>query len=203
MGDTGSALATGDGGDDGSDRLQDAAGAIAGRVGETLQRRVETGTGSQLTRTGDLLDQIAQAVYEGSQQLRSEQPQVARVADFTAGRIGEAAQYLRGTDVNGLRRGAEDFARRQPALFVGGAMVLGLAATRFLKASPAGAARPATRPAYGRTPDGSSVSTSRAGLGAAQGVPPTRSNGYGSAAMGATYGTAPTSATGATGYDRA
>jgi len=48
---------------------------------------------------------------------------------------------VRGKDVNELLDGARDFARRQPALFVGGSFAVGLLAARFLKSSGQEAAR--------------------------------------------------------------
>jgi hypothetical protein len=131
MSDPGSA-STGDSGD----RLQDAAGSIASRVSGTAQTEIGSRADTQLAKAGDVLGQVAAAIRQGGEQLRTDQPQVAGFADAAAGQVERASEFVRHTDLNGLVQEAEDFARRQPALFLGGALVLGLAASRFLKASP-------------------------------------------------------------------
>src|SRR3546814_8495932 len=60
---------------------------------------------------------------------------VGEYADQAArGREG-FAQTLREKDLDGLVEDVGDFARRQPALFLGGAVALGFAMSRFLKTS--------------------------------------------------------------------
>ena len=71
----------------------------------------------------------------------------ARAAQQVADQIEGVAQHLRGTDLNKVIHDTSEFARRNPLLFIGGAAILGLAATRFLKA------RDPKRVDYGR--DGS------------------------------------------------
>lgn len=119
-----------------SDRLQQAAGSVAERVSDTAQQQVGTQVNSQLSRAGDMLEQLASAVRRSGDQMRDQQPQVAEIADTAAQQVDRASQFLRRTDMNGLIREAEDFARQQPAVFLGGALALGLIASRFLKASP-------------------------------------------------------------------
>jgi hypothetical protein len=120
------------------DRLGEAAGGVAERVAETAQQTVGSQVDSGLDRASDLLAQVAGAVRQSGEQLRSEQPQVAGFADTAARQVDRVSQYLRQTDVQGLVRETEGFARRQPAVFLGGALAIGLIASRFLKASPEG-----------------------------------------------------------------
>jgi hypothetical protein len=131
MGSSGTERSSGGGGD----RLQEAASNVADRVGGTAQQQLDTG----LSRAGDVLEQVATAVRHTGQDLRDEQPQIASIADTAASQVDRAAQYLRETDLQGIVGRAERFARQQPAIFVGGALMLGLVAARFLKASPSGA----------------------------------------------------------------
>ena len=127
------------GGSGGSgDRLQQATSDVVDRVTGTAQQQVGTQVESQLGRGADMLDQVSRAIRQSGEQLRGEQPQIASFADTAAQQVDRAGQYLRQTDFQGLVRGAEDFARRQPAVFLGGALALGLVASRFLKASPSG-----------------------------------------------------------------
>jgi hypothetical protein len=122
----------------GGDRLQDAAGSVADRVAGTAQERVGSQVDTALTRAGDMIGQLAGAVRQSGDQLRDQQPQVAGFVDTAAGQADRFAEYLRGANVQDVVRQTEDFARRQPAIFLGGALALGLVASRFLKASPSG-----------------------------------------------------------------
>jgi ElaB/YqjD/DUF883 family membrane-anchored ribosome-binding protein len=131
MGSSGSGRSPGAGGD----RLQEAASNVADRVGGTAQQQLDSG----LSRAGDVLEQVANAVRHTGEELRGEQPQIASIADTAASQVDKAARYVRETDMQGIVGRAERFARQQPAIFVGGALMLGLVAARFLKASPSGA----------------------------------------------------------------
>src|SRR5690606_40974563 len=59
----------------------------------------------------------------------------ARAAEQAAGQIARLSQGLKNKDVGELMNDAQRLARRQPALFVGGAFTLGLLGARFLKSS--------------------------------------------------------------------
>lgn len=131
------------------DRLQDAAGGVVDRVAGTAQQQVGTQVNSQLTRGADVLGQVSQAIRQSGEQIRGEQPQIASFADTAAQQVEKAGQFLRQTDFKGLIHETEGFARRQPAVFLGGALALGLVASRFLKASPQGGSQ-GSRDQFGR-----------------------------------------------------
>ncbi len=61
----------------------------------------------------------------------------AEIGQAIGGQVERLANYLRERDVRHLLSDAEEFARRSPAVFLGSAFVLGLAASRFLKSRPA------------------------------------------------------------------
>jgi ABC-type transporter Mla subunit MlaD len=122
--------------DNGSERLQDAASGVADRVADTAQQQVGARVDTGMTKAGEMLEQVANAVRQSGDQLRTDQPQVAGFADTAAEQVDRFARYLRDTNAQDLMGEAESFARRQPAIFLGGAMALGLLASRFLKASP-------------------------------------------------------------------
>jgi hypothetical protein len=137
LGMTGSPLRSGDSfgttatdGESG-DHVRDAASRIADKVGE----QVDSTAGTQFGRASSMLDHIADALDKASQDLRSQEAPVADVAKMASSQLRGAADYVRDADLDSLRESAMDFARRQPALYLGGAMVLGLMASRFLKAS--------------------------------------------------------------------
>ena len=79
---------------------------------------------------------VAEALRQASKHLRqNEQAPIAQYADKAAERVEQLAYNLRSKDVQDMLRDVEDYARRQPALFLGGAFVVGLLAARFLKSS--------------------------------------------------------------------
>lgn len=51
------------------------------------------------------------------------------------GQVERLARYLHDRDVRQVVSDVEDLARRSPGMFLGGAFVIGLAASRFLKSS--------------------------------------------------------------------
>jgi hypothetical protein len=67
--------------------------------------------------------------------MQVEQPQIANVALGAADQAERIAQYLRETDARQLIGNVEDVARRQPLIFLGGAFLLGMAASRFITAA--------------------------------------------------------------------
>lgn len=80
---------------------------------------------------------IAQALHRVSDELRQDQngAPVARVTDMIAQRLEGAADMLQNKEPRDIIRGIESFARREPALFLGGCLLAGVVISRFLKAS--------------------------------------------------------------------
>jgi ElaB/YqjD/DUF883 family membrane-anchored ribosome-binding protein len=120
----------------GSQGLADAAGDIAQQATSVAEERAS----STMTQVGDTLAQVAQAVHVASDNMRSEQPQLAGFGDTAADQVDRAAQYLREHDAREVIDGAQAFARRQPAVVIGAGLALGLLVGRALK-SANGAAR--------------------------------------------------------------
>ena len=120
---------------------------LAGQAKEQALSRAE----QQKSRATDSLDHVAKALHQTGDNLREEdQGAVAGYVDDAAGRVESAAGYLRDRSPDELLHEAERFARRDPALFLGGAFVLGLLGARFLKSSSPGSSRRRhTRSRYG------------------------------------------------------
>jgi hypothetical protein len=79
---------------------------------------------------------IQTALRETAQQLRKQgQGSVGQYSDRAADQVERFSTYLRETDVDEIMEEVRDFARRRPALFLGGAAAVGFFATRFLKSS--------------------------------------------------------------------
>jgi hypothetical protein len=108
--------------------------------GAGLMDRVKESAASQLgaqkDRATDGLGSVAQAVRQSTQQLRDAKHEtIAEYAEKAADQLERFTRRLKDRNVGDLAREAQDFARRQPALFIGSAFALGLLGARFLKSS--------------------------------------------------------------------
>jgi hypothetical protein len=128
------------------------AGAQAGEsIGQIAERAADLGytradTGRE--KVADGLTSLASTIRRASSDLQIDQPAVSNVAQTAAEQTERIARYLQETDAREIVSNVEGLARRQPLLFLGGAFVLGLAASRLLKAATGGSATGDTRPAY-------------------------------------------------------
>jgi len=101
---------------------------VAAQATDKLAGQKEAATGS--------LNSVAHAFRQTSEQLRdNEQTGIADYVERAAGQVEHFAGYLSRRDIRGLAQDVEQFARREPALFLGGALTLGIFAARFLKSS--------------------------------------------------------------------
>jgi hypothetical protein len=112
----------------------ESAGHLAERATDLGFARADQGR--QQVASG--IDQVAGSIRHVSSDLESEQPAMANAAQTAADQADRLASYLRETDARQMLHTVEDVARRQPILFLGGAFLLGLAASRFLKAASGG-----------------------------------------------------------------
>jgi ElaB/YqjD/DUF883 family membrane-anchored ribosome-binding protein len=105
--------------------------------------RLRNGAASQLDtqkdRASDGVSSVAQAVRHSTQQLRDNRHEtIAQYVDQAVDGVERFANRLKEKDVNELVRDAQQFARRNPAVFVGTAFAIGVVAARFLKSSNRG-----------------------------------------------------------------
>jgi hypothetical protein len=127
----------------------DQAQQVAGQVTESARNQAQSMFQSQKATVTDNLSHISQALRSTGDQLDSQNlGPVAGVIDTAADRIDGVSSYLHHTDLDALLQDAENFARRNQMLFLGGTFALGLLAARFMKSS-------APRPSYGQTGTGS------------------------------------------------
>ena len=84
----------------------------------------------------DYLRSIAQATDHAATAFDADLPQAARYIRQASEQIHGVADTVRERDVRELFADVQGFARRQPTLFFGGAVLLGFAALRFLKSTP-------------------------------------------------------------------
>lgn len=118
-------------------QAQQKTGELVGQVQQQATSRVE----QQKQQAASSLGTVAETLRQTGQQLRDNEGNAvtqyaAQYGDTAARQLEQLSNYLRETDPIQLVQEAENFARREPAIFIGGAFLLGLVAARFLKSSP-------------------------------------------------------------------
>ena len=112
-------------------------GTAAKEIATQATSRVQTAMDEQKIAGADYLGTIAQAVHRAAGEFQTEVPQAAQYIRQAAGQIENVANAVRDRNVRELVGEVQSFARRQPTLFFGGAVILGFAALRFFKSSNA------------------------------------------------------------------
>lgn len=112
-------------------KAQQLVGDAQHRASEQVQSRLDT----QKHRAAESLSGVAQSLHATSQQLQGQQDGASRYVRQAADRVENLASHLQDRDVGEIIDEVEDFARRQPAVFLGGAFALGVLGARFLKSS--------------------------------------------------------------------
>lgn len=103
---------------------------------QQARERASSSIGESKNQVADQFGTIAQALRRTTEHLRSEdQQRIAGLTETVARQVDQVANYLRSKDARAMRQDLENVARRQPALVLGGALVLGLIGARFLKSS--------------------------------------------------------------------
>jgi uncharacterized protein YjbJ (UPF0337 family) len=117
-------------------QVTDQAQQAAGQVVDQARQQVSSRLTGQKDRAAEGLTSVAHALRQTSQQLRDQDQQtVTGYIERAASQVERVSNYLKQNDLGGLVDDVEQFARRQPALFLGGTFVLGLLGARFLKSS--------------------------------------------------------------------
>jgi len=78
---------------------------------------------------------VARAVHSAAREFEAQMPAVAKSVHDAAARLEGAASSLQDKSAGELISGLNQFAREQPAVFFGAAILAGFAASRFLKSS--------------------------------------------------------------------
>ena len=112
-------------------QLKDSGAGIA----QSATRKVEDVLTSQKAVGADYIASLAQAAERAANQFDDELPQAAQYIRQASHTMSNVADNIRNREIRDLVGEVTDFARRQPTLVFGGAMLLGFAALRFLKSS--------------------------------------------------------------------
>jgi hypothetical protein len=130
-------------------QAEDLKGLASDAVAKTASQAKETGSGFAQTATrkvedvltnqkamgADYIASLAHAAERAAHEFDDDLPQAAQYIRQASQTMSGVADQIRDREVRDLIGEVTDFARRQPTLVFGGAMLLGFAALRFLKSS--------------------------------------------------------------------
>lgn len=121
--------------DTGAHGLHDMARNFASQAQQKAGEQVRSTLDNTRSRAADTLHEVARTLRStGSDDQSPTSGYMNRAGD----QVQRVADYIQDSDVRRLMNDTEGFARRQPALFLGGAFALGILAARFLKSTPDG-----------------------------------------------------------------
>jgi hypothetical protein len=116
------------------DKFKEAANAardVASGTADHLQNQTR-----QQQRTGaDFIERFAGNIREAARAFENDAPFAARGINSAAEYVQDSAEKIRNGSFRDLVDSATDFAKRQPAAFLGISVLAGFAVVRFLKAS--------------------------------------------------------------------
>lgn len=104
---------------------------ILGGIKQNVTSRVD----EQKNRAADGLGGIANVIRNAGNELRNDNEALASYVDMASDQLRRFADHIRQKGVADMMDDVQTFARRRPALFIGGAFLVGLAVARFLKSS--------------------------------------------------------------------
>lgn len=97
--------------------------------------RLRSAVEEQKTASAERVKEIAGAIDRAANELDGEIPQAAQYVRLAARELGNASDAVLHREVGDLFGVVQDFARRQPAAFLGATALAGFAAVRFLMTS--------------------------------------------------------------------
>ena len=116
------------------DKFKEAADQ-AMEVAEGAADRFQDKAATQQRSGADFISRLAGNIRQAAHAFETDAPFAARGINSAADYVEGAAEKVRDGTFRDLVDGATDFARRQPAAFLGLSVLAGFAAVRFLKAS--------------------------------------------------------------------
>jgi hypothetical protein len=105
-------------------------------VQDTAKEKLREQVDQRSTQAGQQVNAVAGDVRSLAEELRTQgKDKPAQYAEKTAEKVESAGQWLEQAEGDQILRDVENFARRNPWAVAAGGLVLGLTASRFLKAS--------------------------------------------------------------------
>ena len=100
-----------------------------------IKQNVTTRVDEQKNRAADGLGGIANVIRNAGNELRSENETIAAYVDQASDQLRRFADQIRQKGVGDMLDDLNGFARRRPALFIGGAFLVGIGLASLLKSS--------------------------------------------------------------------
>ena len=101
----------------------------------TLKETVADVGAREKNYAADRIEQLAKAVHGAADEIGPQIPGASRYIHDAAAGLERASSTLQQSSVEDMLSTLNKFAREQPALFFGGAIVAGISLSRFLKSS--------------------------------------------------------------------
>ena len=111
-------------------QAKDTAGNVAKSTADTAKSQANAAKAS----VADEVSGIASALRTAAEEMRSGSPQERTFGQIAEG-LADASDAMREKDLSTMVQDVSAFARKNPLVFLGGAALVGFAATRFAKAS--------------------------------------------------------------------
>jgi hypothetical protein len=108
----------------------------AQKAGEQIKDESARLLDEEKSMAADEVRKIGWALHSAADTLRESKSFLADWADSTAGTIERASQQIGERKFGEMVQTANDYARRHPAMVIGGLFLTGIAASRFFKATP-------------------------------------------------------------------
>lgn len=116
------------------DEAKQTAANVASQVREGVSQKIEQKLDAGKEKARGEIETVSEALRSAGEKLEGTGP-LPDLAEKAAEGIGRLAHYFENKNVTDIVRGVESFARREPALFLGGALAMGVIVGRFLKSS--------------------------------------------------------------------
>jgi hypothetical protein len=123
--------------------FSDAAQEVGKEAREALEPVTEKAMNAaekQKEAGADQMQSVARAIHGAADQLQGDMPQAAEHVHNAAQGLERASNALRERSFEDLATGLRDFARKDPAIFIGSSLLAGFVLARFLKSSASSAA---------------------------------------------------------------
>jgi hypothetical protein len=120
-----------DGTRDVTGELKHVAGEVAGEAKKAAESKLDAGKEFAAAQLGS----VAAALRQTSYQLRLQESGMSEYVDKAASSVDNVSDYLETRTLSQLIGDVESYARREPAVFLGGAFVAGVLGGRFLKSA--------------------------------------------------------------------
>jgi ElaB/YqjD/DUF883 family membrane-anchored ribosome-binding protein len=109
-------------------------------VGDQARANASAYAEAQMRNVSESLDQFAKAIERAGDELRQrDQSMAGQLVREAAASLSDLSRSIGGSSTSEVVDSIRDFGRRNPAAFIGGAVLCGLALGRFTRSAPPGA----------------------------------------------------------------